>query len=162
MRVFANRKENQPDENRWCFWRWLDIRDDYDDYLTRLTVFRCPWFGILLHWIKAPDPLEDLHDHPWPFVGVVLAGSYTEIVATPDGSMLLNGHYNHVDYLIKKTDPNEAHAIVAVDRAVTLILIGRPRKDWSFFTPLGAQSPADVDCLMIQDKWKDRLCNTSW
>jgi len=157
MRVFRNRKETEPDSTRWCLWRWLDITDRDTDYLTRLTIFRCPWFGVMLHWIHAPDPIEDLHDHPWPFVGVVIDGSYTEVVATPEDDKLINGHYNHVTNLIKKTDPTEAHSIIAVDRAVTLVLAGSHRRDWSFFTPLGNKCPGQGDCRSITTPWRDRI-----
>lgn len=34
--------------------------------------------GIFLHRMDAPDPGVDLHDHPWAFVSIVLAGGYSE------------------------------------------------------------------------------------
>jgi hypothetical protein len=125
-------------------------------YLTRLTIFRCPWFQVLLHWIHLPDPTGDLHDHPWGFVGVVLDGSYTEVNGTPCDDRLINTHYRKVDYLIDRRDPTEAHSIVAVDRAVTLIFTGPRRRDWSFFTPLG-KKPGSGDVLAAQTPWRERL-----
>lgn len=35
-------------------------------------------FGAYLHHIDRPDPGFDLHDHPWPFVSIILRGGYTE------------------------------------------------------------------------------------
>src|SRR5258708_6676388 len=41
--------------------------------------------AIRFHHILASDPGTDLHDHPWDFVSVMLAGDYTEI--TPAGTV---------------------------------------------------------------------------
>jgi len=159
MRLLANRKESEPDKTRWALWRWLDIKDKFngDLYLTRLTIFRCPLFQVLLHWIHRPDPTEDLHDHPWAFVGAVIDGGYTEVTGTPHEDKLINTDANKVDFLIKKTDPTEAHSIVAVQPGTkTLILTGPRRREWSFYTPLG-KKPGDGDVLAVQTPWRDRL-----
>jgi hypothetical protein len=40
--------------------------------------WECRWFGVFLHHIIAPDPGLDMHDHPWPFISIVLCGGYSE------------------------------------------------------------------------------------
>jgi hypothetical protein len=53
--------------------------DADDDYLVRWRLIQTPWFGIYLHKIMTPDPRPTLHDHPWPFLAVVLRGGYDEM-----------------------------------------------------------------------------------
>ena len=61
---------------RWAFMEKFEV-PDYDrperNYLTRWRLIQTPWFGIYLHRFDGPDPRETLHDHPWPFVSVVLS-----------------------------------------------------------------------------------------
>lgn len=57
--------------------RLLLRRGDGSAYLTRWG-FRSKWFSVYLHKLDAPDPGTDLHDHPWPFVSIILRGGYVE------------------------------------------------------------------------------------
>ena len=41
-------------------------------YLRRWYLFRCRWFSVRLHHIVLPDVDRWPHDHPWPFVAIVL------------------------------------------------------------------------------------------
>lgn len=44
----------------------------------RWRIIHTPWFGIYLHKWLLPDPRPTLHDHPWPFLSIILLGGYTE------------------------------------------------------------------------------------
>lgn len=68
-------------DQRRPWWRKLDLIHDGRTFLRRRGV-DARLFGVLLHRIDAPDPGLDLHDHPWPFVSIVLRGGYTELVAS--------------------------------------------------------------------------------
>ena len=61
-------------------------RESNEPYLTRYYLFLKDrkWFpfNIFLHNFHKGD-LDDLHDHPWPFITVILKGGYWE--HTPDG-----------------------------------------------------------------------------
>lgn len=61
-------------------------RESNEPYLTRYYLFLKDrkWFpfNIFLHNFHKSDP-DDLHDHPWPFVTVILRGGYWE--HTPKG-----------------------------------------------------------------------------
>jgi hypothetical protein len=61
-------------------------RESNEPYLTRYYLFLKDrkWFpfNIFLHNFHRSDP-DDLHDHPWPFVTVILRGGYWE--HTPKG-----------------------------------------------------------------------------
>jgi hypothetical protein len=61
-------------------------RESQEPYLTRYYVFlkERKWFpfNIFLHNFHKSDP-DDLHDHPWPFITIILKGGYWE--HTPKG-----------------------------------------------------------------------------
>lgn len=117
--------------------------------------FECRWFGVFLHKIEAPDPGEDLHDHPWPFWSLVLKGGYEEIRCHTDVACLRAQHATRHPDLIKtrgwrnirypwswkKLGLDECHGITKVfgGPCWTLLFRGPKRKDrqWGFFTPEG-------------------------
>lgn len=61
-------------------------RESQEPYLTRYYVFlkERKWFpfNIFIHNFHKSDP-DDLHDHPWPFITIILKGGYWE--HTPKG-----------------------------------------------------------------------------
>lgn len=61
-------------------------RESNEPYLTRYYLFLRDrkWFpfNIFMHNFHKSDP-DDLHDHPWPFVTIILKGGYWE--HTPKG-----------------------------------------------------------------------------
>ena len=61
-------------------------RESQEPYLTRYYLFLKDrkWFpfNIFLHNFHRSDP-DDLHDHPWPFITIILRGGYWE--HTPKG-----------------------------------------------------------------------------
>ena len=59
-------------------------RADGRVYLRRWRLWRGRFFSVCLHRFMAPDESECAHDHPWPFVSLVLWGGYVEEV-WPDG-----------------------------------------------------------------------------
>ncbi|MDZ7732224.1 MAG: hypothetical protein U5R31_03150 [Acidimicrobiia bacterium] len=99
--------------------------------------------GIYLHRIDSPDPGNDLHDHPWPFVSIVLRGSYTEVVA--DARTLWHRHVpsnswvrHHVAPTVRALGLTRAHRIVGAEPGTwTLVLRGRRSREWGFYTPRG-------------------------
>lgn len=58
-------------------WRHLDLIHNGATFLRRRGV-ELFGAGVLVHRIDAPDPGLDLHDHPWPFITIILRGGYTE------------------------------------------------------------------------------------
>lgn len=61
-------------------------RESQEPYLTRYYLFLKDrkWFpfNIFIHNFHKSDP-DDLHDHPWPFITIILKGGYWE--HTPKG-----------------------------------------------------------------------------
>lgn len=64
--------------------------------MVRWTVWRARNWGIYLHCIDGSDG-EVVHDHPWPFVSVILAGGYWETTTrngrTDSGAPLFSRWY---------------------------------------------------------------------
>ena len=66
---------------RWALWDKVEIGDKDDNgmpLMTRRRVVATPWFGVMVHQLHRKDADRDLHDHPWPFVSIILRGGYTE------------------------------------------------------------------------------------
>jgi hypothetical protein len=51
--------------------------DDNGPYLERYHLIRTRWFGCYLHRFHRSDP-DGFHDHPWPFLTVLLTHPYVE------------------------------------------------------------------------------------
>ena len=65
-------------------------RADGRVYLRRWRLWRGRFFSVCLHRFMAPDQSACAHDHPWPFVSLVLWGGYVEEV-WPDGDFRRGG-----------------------------------------------------------------------
>lgn len=153
MRIFPNRVETEKtlDKGNWSLWRWYDIVINGESYLTRLTLFKCPWFSIKLHWIHKPDPDHDLHDHPWPFASFILRGWYKELECKkPDSRGAWIGRCVDVEqrmeadhrFPVKERlvrwfntkDTRAAHRITeASPKLLTLVFTGIKSKEWGFY-----------------------------
>lgn len=110
------------------------------------------WFGILLHSIDGPDPGKDLHDHPWPFVSIVLSGGYTEEVCDTREAPYLADIAESLETdtvdrgftrswfrgSVHRIRLTEAHRIIAVRPGTrTLVLRGPKSQSWGFYLPMG-------------------------
>lgn len=64
------------------FWGKVEILtpDGKEVYLRRWYLARIPrLFSIRLHHILLPDTDRHPHDHPWPFLSIILWGGYNEL-----------------------------------------------------------------------------------
>jgi hypothetical protein len=138
-------------------------RADGRTYLRRwaLTVDRIG--SIKLHRMDAPDPGEDLHDHPWTFWSLVLWGGYDEerapireACAWADIDQLMPPRRPGVEYhgmrgneesrrwlSLRALRLDECHRIVRLHRSPTwtLVVCGPGRRWWGFYPP-GGYMPA--------------------
>lgn len=149
MRLFKNRIETTKglDKGKWTLWRWYDIVINGKLYLSRLTLFGCPWFSVKLHWIHLPDPDRDLHDHPWPFVSFILRGWYKELECLepdlrrrlvedgfPANSTMLPRVRERLVRWFNSKDTCGAHRITEVSpNVLTLVITGPRTKSWGFY-----------------------------
>lgn len=92
--------------------------------------FDCPWFGVYLHRILVHDKDKDPHDHPWPFLSLILFGGYVE--KTPAGTFICTP----LTFVTHKAD--EPHQVVELFGPTwTLVFRGRRRDTWGYHTDKG-------------------------
>lgn len=130
-------------------WAVLERVDapDYDqphlNYMTRWRLLSTPWFGLYVHRINRPDPRPTLHDHPWPFVTLILRGAYTEsrgYRATKEdttGPIVLTLPEMWRAGSVHRMRKTDAHAITVVHRSPTwtFVVVGRrhPEPSWGYW-----------------------------
>jgi len=121
-------------------WDWLRVqritRGDGAPYLWRLILFRCPWFAVYLHVFLGDDDLCE-HSHPWDFVSIILWGGYYEI--TQNGRLWR--WYLPGSVLVRRAEWR--HRVMRFEQrtAVSLVLTGRKRQSWGFYTRDGVFIP---------------------
>ena len=124
---------------RWALFQVFKIPDAGQPertYLKRLRIIQTPWFAIYLHWIYLPDKDRDPHDHPWSFASIVLRGGYDETVHyAPEVHLDYTKHRTHRRFSAHITDTRVAHQITNLEpETVTLLFVGRRRRQWGFWT----------------------------
>lgn len=125
------------DGRRWALMSRLDIKDTDNGnpdaiYLTRWRIISTPLFAIYLHAIRSDDGDRPLHDHPWPFIRIILWGTYVE--ERPGGTLqrMRQGRWSYMP-------ATGYHSIRGLGRSPTwtLCLVGPRVRDWGYATPEG-------------------------
>jgi hypothetical protein len=98
-------------------------------YMRRHHLQFGPDGAVRFHHILQSDPGEDLHDHPWDFVSLMLAGSYTE--HTPAGVTV----YTAPCVITRKAE--QLHRLELDQPVWTYIVTGKVRRRWGFCTSHG-------------------------
>lgn len=136
-------------------------RADGEVYQDRWGI-ECRFGRVFLHRFAAPDPGADLHNHPWPFVSLVLRGGYVEQrcheseavrfaqqAARAPGIALPGPEQRRRLLSVRRFPLDECHRIVRLARVPTwTLVVGGPRRRgsrsdsalgaaWGFFTPDG-------------------------
>jgi hypothetical protein len=144
-----------PRSPRWDLLGRYQVRVDGRLMLDRLRLVQTPLFAILVTRILEPDPGRDPHDHSRSFMSWILRGGYTErVFPRPDArarslartdcqgwasDLLRHGfEHRHRRWSAHVMPSRWAHSITHVEAGtLTLVLAGRYRGDWSFWTPDG-------------------------
>jgi hypothetical protein len=126
---------------RWAFMERFEIPDlDHPErnYLTRLRIIQTPLFALYLHRMDGPDSRVTLHDHPWPFLSVILRGGYDELRNYDDDLV-------SVERLNVKS-ATDFHTIVRLHRVPTwtLMFVGRRRRVWGYLDRDGTWTRFDA------------------
>lgn len=129
---------------RWAFMNGFQVRKHNGPFLDRLRLIQTPYFGVFLHRIHQPDVDRDPHDHPWVFWSLILSGAYTERVWSNGRRRSRIRHDVHSMEFRRKRGSlhkmrlNRAHRITEIDGQLwTLVITGRRKNDWGFWTPDG-------------------------
>ena len=132
------------------------------NYIPSFGPIGCGWVGwdrpiarilqhldvaIRVHHIMEPDMGRHLHDHPWHWISVVLAGGYEE--ATPRYQSLECAFFNQdaepCHYRWRDTGsvclrrPGDRHTVARLSEhgAWTLFITFKKRQEWGFYTSDG-------------------------
>ena len=114
-------------------------RVDNEPYLERYYVFlkdrkRFP-FNIFLHKFLKGDP-DDVHDHPWPYATLILAGGYYEWIPqfNPDGTKSCEIRKWHGPGHFRICRPESYHRVELKSgvTAWTLFMPGPHKRQWGF------------------------------
>lgn len=97
-------------------------------YMTRYTLFECKYFQVCLHHFFHSDWTDDFHDHPWPFVSLILWRGYIE--ETPDGK-----RRRRLPGMILFRKATHQHRVELINEkpAITLVLMGKRVRQWYFY-----------------------------
>lgn len=122
-------------------YRLIQDRLTGEDYLHRYYLFltdrtKFP-FNVTLHKIvKSDDPI--FHDHPWPYMTIVLKGGYWEHtpVFNNDGKRIAEFQTWRGPGSIIKRGANEYHWLELEDGkpATTLFFMGKQQREWGFLS----------------------------
>lgn len=101
--------------------------------LVRWILFRMPRFGVYLHKLCRSDYDRALHDHPWPFISILLRGTYTEVHdQTIDGKAVFEFH-KRGSILIRPAEWRHRFVLDEAKPTWTLVIVGRRQRHWGFF-----------------------------
>jgi hypothetical protein len=128
----------RPWYKRWAFNESYDIGrvDSFGSpMIRRKRLVQTPLFSVYLHHLLRPDADRDLHDHPWSFLTLILRGGYVEDHSTGGKPGTRAWKRFSVHQMRAKVD---RHRIISVEpNTLTLVLLGRHKRDWGFYTPSG-------------------------
>lgn len=125
-------------------------------YLVRFTFLRTPWFQILFHKFLISDD-DCLHDHPWPFITVLLWGGYYEwsvleqqttksllktrnLILTKRGyneETHLKRHYKAGSILYRPAKYRHRVELIQGKNAYSMVITKKPTRGWGFWTKMG-------------------------
>jgi hypothetical protein len=112
-------------------WLWRHSAPYFDitDYMRRRWVFVCPWFSARIHNILRSDHDRALHDHPFNYRTIILAGGYWEHLE--DGSRTWYGPGS-----IRWAKATTLHRLELPEGkdAWSLFFMGQRQREWGFQT----------------------------
>lgn len=94
-------------------------------------------FGIAarVHNIKRSDEGRDFHDHPWPYLTIILKNGYTEVTPVYKDGMYCGAQrrfYGAGTVLFRRANTFHRLEIAKGQEAWTLFITGRKRQKWGF------------------------------
>jgi hypothetical protein len=100
------------------------------DFLKRYYVLKSPVLSVYIHQILRSDE-ADMHDHPWPFLVVILRQGYREVMAHATKIRRPLEVFCHL--------PSCAHRIELIDDkpSWSLVVMGPKLREWGFHTKAG-------------------------
>lgn len=142
-------------------YRLIPDRRTGADYMHRYYLFvkdrvKFP-FNVVLHKVvRSDDPI--MHDHPWPFITVVLSGGYYEHTCewNEDHTAFTDVRTWRGPGSILRRSANDYHWLELDNEkpATTLFFMGPQKKDWGFLVSKVRGTPRHIQYLEYLDNWK--------
>lgn len=116
---------------------------DGSAYMRRYWLFQSRFLSIRLHEICTHDFDPHMHDHPWPFVSLLMRGGYLELRPVSrnpcfDGNTEADYITIRVPGTIVFRRATDRHRIASVlPRTWSLFVTGPIAHWWGFYTPAG-------------------------
>lgn len=144
-------------------YRLIPDRTTGEDYLHRYYLFLKDrkWFpfNVTLHKIvRSDDPI--LHDHPWPFMTIILKGGYWEHTPVFDknGNKFAEFTQWRGPGSIVMRKAKEYHWLEldeSVGPATTLFFMGPQQRDWGFLVQVKKGVHRWIRHTVYLDNWKN-------
>jgi len=105
--------------------------DGPDPYLTRWIILKFKCLGLYFHKFHRSDA-EDLHNHPWNFISIILWRGYNEQTFAGNGTLQIKMVYPG-SIIFRKS--SHAHRVILIEGkpAYTLVIRFNDRRNWGFF-----------------------------
>lgn len=131
--------------SRLMWWLWLGVArkrepdfvigDDRDPYLKRWWLIpRNPLVNVYLHQILRSDEDRALHDHPWPFLSLMLGGSYIEHTIRA-GGIHVRREYEPGSLRLRLAHTAHRLEVPPTRWCWTLVITGPRIRRWGFHCP---------------------------
>lgn len=143
-------------------YRLIPDRTTGEDYLHRYYIFLKDrkWFpfNVTLHKIvRSDDPI--FHDHPWPYMTVVLKGGYWEHtpIFNSEGKMIAEFQAWRGPGSIIKRGAGEYHWLELEEgtSATTLFFMGPQQREWGFLVQVKKGIHRWIKWTDYLDGWKN-------
>lgn len=112
----------------------FDIGRNGDIYLVRYTLWGQRFSGryrVFLHHFLRSDYEGAFHDHPWPFVSIILKGGYWE-------NTVRGRHWYGPGRILARQADHRHYVELPKDKECwTLVFVGQKVRSWGFWCPKG-------------------------
>jgi hypothetical protein len=126
LNLFADRYICKPEDQRIN-----DVNNADAPYVCRWIVAKNPLFKVFIHKIARSEDLGVFHDHPWPFLSIMLKGSYIEEIKK-EGGACERALVKPGNFVLRK--PGTPHRLELIDDQPcwTFFCCGPQVREWRF------------------------------
>lgn len=94
--------------------------------------------SVRIHKILRSDSDRDFHDHPWPYMTIILDGGYTEVTPVYNAGGIYQGtrstYYGPGSVIVRPAKHLHRLVLAPGQTATTLFICGRWEQEWGFVT----------------------------
>lgn len=113
------------------------IGDQSNPLMARYILFRFDSWGIFVHHFLRSDHDRALHDHPWPFIAIILKGGYYELHNQTIDLSETTEKRHPGNVLLRPAEWRHRVILPEGRTSWSLMIVGRRVRWWGFFAPTG-------------------------